>query len=573
MIFPTLRTVMVPVIAPLLLSLLLTTLSSSNVGVVDGLKFAAISGRSPFFHPVEEGWNDTCRRLLLSTSNSPDDGEGDLCTYIIPNDNYTVNDAVEDLVYNQHYDGIALAPPADKEYLELLLANITQNVGTPIVTFDSDIANTTNRVAYIGTDNAFMGRTMARLLKQLRPEGGSFVIIAGKDDRDEGFLEEILKDSGRDDRGQWEHIVDESIEYDDTGAPGYAYQMEQFAMKYNPSAMIFMRQTPMRYENWTQFVDKYRDITYIGTDGSDYQLSYLNRRYVDGLIGQLPYDMGAFSFQTLYDAVTSTTTPTIKSGEDDPATGGVETDDQPTTIMNDIIPTNLVAYNLIPLELPPLEVDQNLLGNLKYIGFVCFGIVVVFAIGCMVWTAICRSDLVVTAAQPFFLQMVATGVLIMSGSLIPLSVDDSGDPDEMSETKSIGICMSIPWLSFIGFTVTFSALLSKTWRINKLFTASEHFTRLKVSKRQTLLPFLALLTCNIIVLTCWTVIDPLVYTRQLSDGTDFWNREIASYGSCRSEQSSIPYLVVLGIINLSLLAIAAWQAFEARGIQSEFSGK
>ena len=83
-------------------------LSSLLFSSSTGLKFAAISGRSPFFYPVEEGWNDTCRLLELD------------CTYIIPNwDNYTVRDAVYDLAYNQNYDGIALAP-AGKYYMHAL---------------------------------------------------------------------------------------------------------------------------------------------------------------------------------------------------------------------------------------------------------------------------------------------------------------------------------------------------------------------------------------------------------------------------------------------------------------------
>jgi hypothetical protein len=122
------------------------------------------------------------------------------------------------------------------------------------------------------------------------------------------------------------------------------------------------------------------------------------------------------------------------------------------TLEKEIFPTNIVAYNLIPLELPPLDVDQNLLGNLKYVGFCCFGLVALCAAGCVGWTVYRRSSLVVRAAQPFFLVMVAGGVLIMSGSLIPLSFDDGGDLSPISETFAVGICMSRPWLAFTGFT-------------------------------------------------------------------------------------------------------------------------
>ena len=121
--------------------------------------------------------------------------------------------------------------------------------------------------------------------------------------------------------------------------------------------------------------------------------------------------------------------------------------------------------------------------------------------------------MIVKAAQsPFFLLMVCSGVLIMASSLIPLSFDDNGIIDPKSQiwdgvydmnttygegidvslvlqgdsiatattteeeeedddsanslyyldtTYRIGICMSIPWLAFTGFTIAFCALFSK----------------------------------------------------------------------------------------------------------------
>lgn len=187
-----------------------------------------------------------------------------------------------------------------------------------------------------------------------------------------------------------------------------------------------------------------------------------------------------------------------------------------------IFPTNLVSYNLIPLELPPPEVDQHLLGNLKYTGFVFFGVVVFCALACMVYSWIYRADIVVKAAQPFFLVMVATGVVIMSSSLVPLSFDDNGDSDSMTTTQSRAICMPIPWLLFTGFTVTFSALLSKTWRVNQIFRTKVRHARIQVSVKDAMLPFVVLLTANVIVLICWTVIDPLTYERVVDIGTDSW---------------------------------------------------
>ena len=142
--------------------------------------------------------------------------------------------------------------------------------------------------------------------------------------------------------------------------------------------------------------------------------------------------------------------------------------------------------------------------------------------------------------------------------------------ERMSDAFAVGVCMSQPWLAFVGFSVIFSALFSKTWRVNKLFHTQKHHSRVLVSRSDVLGPFAFICTCNVIVLTLWTVLDPLTYTRLVGDGTDLWNREIESYGACRSEQV-IAYLIPLAIINFMVLGIACWQAFEARNIQSAFS--
>jgi gamma-aminobutyric acid type B receptor len=404
--------------------------------------------------------------------------------------------------------------------------------GIPVVTFDSPPPPEIAHEAYIGTDNSFLGRTLARLLRQLRPEGGTFAIIAlassfNQSLRVEGFTDEIMKHNDRERSAHWYKV---ERNFTDEGLQPME-QMELYSLL-NPTAMIIMYQSPMRDPNWTDFVDanRHRNITYVGTDGSDYQLSYLSRRYVDGLVGQLPYDFGYFSAKLLYDLATK------------------------GTIEKKVIKTNLVAYNLIPLELPPLDVDQNLLGNLKYIGFTCFGLVALSALACVAWTFYHRDCMVVTAAQPFFLMMTAGGVLLVSSTLVPLSFDDKGDPDSMTTTRSIGICMSVPWLAFTGFTVTFSALFSKTWSVNKFFHSPSAFGRIQISKKDVLAPFMVLLTCNFIVLICWTVIDPLTYKRQFDDGTDYWNRDIASLGSCSSDHLAA-YMFPLGLSKFPKLSV------------------
>ena len=512
------------------------------------ISLGLLNGGSNFFLPIRDGFEYQCK-LLGVECHVVVAGDGE-CQEMRQN-------LIQELL-SLKVDGIAMKPCGPSSTMEPVI-DIATNAGVPVVTFDSDVENST-RVAYVGTDNRFMGRTMARLVRQLRPEGGTYGFVRRKEERVQGFIEEISKYNGLKDRAHWYKVPSPNFVSTGDEKEDVMLEMQNIA-NLNVTVIVTTTQSPMRHPNWTDFVDKnrHRGITLIGVDGADYQLDYLNRRYVDGLVGQLPYEIGSESFQVLYDILT-------KGPESRP---------------NKIYPTNIVSYNVIPIELPPVALDENLIGNLKYLGYICFSLVALFAMLCIAWTFRCRSCAVVKMAQPFFLIMVAVGVLIMASSLIPLSLekhdscDQDGDGDacqlvSMSETYRVGMCMSIPWLAFTGFTVVYAALFSKTWRVTRLFFSESIHSRVRVTETDVLPPFVLLLTCNIIVLTCWTVLDPLTYIRQEHDGTDYWNRAISTFGSCRSD-NALPYLTSLAIVNFSVVAIACWQAIQARNIKSEFS--
>ena len=425
---------------------------------------------------------------------------------------------------------------------------------------------------FIGTNQAFLGRTMARLLKQLRPNGGTYGFIVNWDGpgmlrRRLGFVEEISKDNEQDNKPHW-FEVDYPLPIN-ASRGGWSHchymdcQMETLANPEkgpSPTAIIMLFQSALRHANYTTWVDAYRsqDYALISMDALDY-LEYLSTDYVDGLVGQITFEMGTKTAEVLSEV--------IEKGIGTP--NGVVL--PPET---HLFESRLVAYNKIPLDLDsvhPLEFDQNLLGNTSIVGYVCFGIVLLSVLICSTWTVYERSTLVVRAAQPFFLLILLGGITVFSSTLIPLSFDDDGDPNSINDTFAMGVCMSIPWLAFTGFAVIFSALFSKTWRVNKLFHSQQSsYARLEVSRTDVLVPFAVIFTCNVIVLLCWTFVDPLMYERIVGDGTDFWNREIESFGVCRSDKAPA-FLAPLAVINFSVVAIACWQAFESRNIESEFA--
>ena len=112
--------------------------------------------------------------------------------------------------------------------------------------------------------------------------------------------------------------------------------------------------------------------------------------------------------------------------------------------------------------------------------------------------------------------------------------------------------MDIPWLGFLGFSTMFSAMFAKTWKMNQFFHSTNATARrIRVKERDVLIPLLVVFTLNTIVLICWTLIDPFMYVRTFTDGTDLWNREIASMGRCVSKDGSLPYLILLALSKLA----------------------
>ena len=174
--------------------------------------------------------------------------------------------------------------------------------------------------------------------------------------------------------------------------------------------------------------------------------------------------------------------------------------------------------------------------------------------------------------------MICLGVILMASTIIPLTFDDENEVDLDEDIHNIALdraCMATPWLFSIGFTTTFSALFSKTWRVNRIFHNPGGLTRVKVTAKDVMGPFVGLMSINIIVLTCWTIVAPLVYKRYDHEGTDDWNRKISSYGICVTDSDAaggtVPYIIILAVVNLGVLFLANVQAYQARSIQTEFS--
>ena len=529
--------------------LLLGALCSSQVATLAvstkrNYTFAMVpkSADNPYFTFARDGcmeaaaiWGVNC----LWVEPSVDDTEGMIQQQL-----------VFDLIANKtrSIDGLAISVMQEAAIQPAIEAAIKANI--PVVTFDSD-APSSKRIAYIGTNNTFFGSQLGKVVKQLLPNGGYYAMIGGNSpnfiDREHGLRSELQ--AGPDRNHVWIEMSNSPSDMEENATLAIQQIYEFAAQKPAPTVIIPLAGLPMRSGLWKDMVDKTRhlNITFVSGDAMNNQLDLLNREYAHGLVGQLPYEMGYHAIQVLKDLAQN-------SGNGN--------------VTKEFIGTNILTHIYVPLVLPDLYVNTNLVGDLLIVGDILFGLVVVAALVFAMWTIINRKVRVVQVSQPLFLIMMAIGVLIMGSSLVPMSFGNGGDPSQ--ESRGILSCMSVPWLGCIGFTITFATLHLKLQRVYRLFRSSKSFQRVKVTERDVMAPLLILLAANIAILLAWTFLDPLVYVRRDYPGVDGWGRTIASYGACRSRQPAA-YLVPLAVVNIGVLLLANWNAYRARGIESEFS--
>mmetsp|Transcript_28824 Transcript_28824/g.58516 ORF Transcript_28824/g.58516 Transcript_28824/m.58516 type:complete len:525 (-) Transcript_28824:116-1690(-) len=379
---------------------------------------------NPFFDLADEG----CQ---LAASKLP----GVSCLYVGPTDEGDAEaqaDIIDDLIAGVYgpIHGISLSV-SDVEIATDAIARAV-DAGIPVVTFDSD-AKRSQRTAYVGTNNDDFGQEMGKLLVQLNPVGGSYGIISS-------FAPNVMVKAN----GVRTRLADTKWTEDPTSPKDclgdidlFYEQLEEFAADPNVGAILpvgawgFLTDDSTR---WTSIKDKYPNVTIVASETLPIALELMNRGYVDGLVGQLPFNMGELSIEALWD---------LHQGQQ---------------IEEYIWGTSFMEVLLFPLELPDVNMDYNYIGKLAILGYVMFGLIAASSIGFATWTYVKRTKRIVRASQPMFLVMICAGVLIMASTMIPLTMDDQ----YYSQRATDIACRSLPWCMSIGFTTTFAALFSKT---------------------------------------------------------------------------------------------------------------
>lgn len=91
-----------------------------------------------------------------------------------------------------------------------------------------------------------------------------------------------------------------------------------------------------------------------------------------------------------------------------------------------------------------------------------------------------------------------------------------------------------------------------------------------VSAFDVLFFFFVYFVLNFVVLITWTTVSPLEWDRIQEDATDKFNRNTDSYAVCSSEHS-LPFVIVLAVVNIGMLILGNYWAYKSRNIETEYN--
>ena len=187
----------------------------------------------------------------------------------------------------------------------------------------------------------------------------------------------------------------------------------------------------------------------------------------------------------------------------------------------------------------------------------------------MIWIIRERNNRVMKAFQPFLLMQSAIGLFLLAATIIPLGLDDSLVSRDVLDIT----CMVIPWVYITGFTIFFSSVYVKIRKCVQIYHEPKKNDALVVSTKASIHLTTRLLCLNGAIMTVWTIVDPLKWTRTdveggivLEDGT------VETYGICMgSTWVSLLMALILLFSNLIITSYATFQAFSCRFLVLEYN--
>merc|ERR1711981_1028184 len=167
-------------------------------------------------------------------------------------------------------------------------------------------------------------------------------------------------------------------------------------------------------------------------------------------------------------------------------------------------------------------------------GFVYFLIALTLwvAVMCLGWIYRYRNNMLVKVAQPNCLGLIILGCIVSTTSIIPMGIEtEYRDSPDINGADAA--CMAVPWLWGLGFTICFSSLFAKVWKVKQLYKASAQCRRVEVNNKSIMVIMGSMLFVECAILIAFQVVSPQIWEREVLQDVDGY--AIESEGGCTSD--------------------------------------
>ncbi|CAF1154021.1 unnamed protein product [Rotaria sp. Silwood1] len=246
------------------------------------------------------------------------------------------------------------------------------------------------------------------------------------------------------------------------------------------------------------------------------------------------------------------------------------------------VPTNESTYILLPAKNgrnitwqghgPPndrikrIERDQRISILTYTIIAIISGTGILLAIFFFVFNIIFRTHRFIRMSSPQINNLIIAGCILSYTSVLLMGIDSTLLGKRSSESAMNFICAIRVWTLSIGFTISFGAIFSKTWRVHTIFTNVNASKR--AVKDYRLFIFVGVLfAIDTVLLTAWQIVDPLKIFKNISQ-KQTQDEDIVIlwiYEECRSNRRSI-WITMQSIYKGVLMVVGSRFAWATRNV-------
>ena len=186
--------------------------------------------------------------------------------------------------------------------------------------------------------------------------------------------------------------------------------------------------------------------------------------------------------------------------------------------------------------------------------YILTSLVILWALGIGIHILRYRDHQVYRASSPTFLLLTLLGVLLIAASTY-----------FRIGKQTTAMCMTPWWFFGIGYALVFSCVCAKNWRIWKIFTSRRLKSRGIMDIQLLIRWVVSYLVMEIVMLTIWTIVDPLIPTYSRSPLLSYDEVQIVC------ESSNGPTLfIIFCVFNLFLLVPVGVIAYLSRSAKGEY---